>query len=123
MRSTGDHSRSAAAWTMFIGWRLIITSIGASGEVITSSEEEPRCMQITVPSSEHAVQNGSQWSLCSEGQPSLAGFSEKVTAWQPRSAIRCTSAAASSGSHSTGIESGMNRPGSAPHQPSRCQSL
>ena len=83
MRSTGDHSRSAAAWTMFIGCRLIITSMGASAAVMISSDDDPRCMHTTVPSSAQAVQNGSQWSLWSEGHPSLAGFSEKVTAWQP----------------------------------------
>src|SRR5271165_4513797 len=97
--------------------------MGASIEVITNSEEDPRCMQTTVPSSAHALQKGSQWSVWIEGQPSLEGFSEKVTAWQPRPAIRWTSSAASSGSQSTGIERGMNRPGSAPHHPSTCQSL
>ena len=40
-------------------------------------------MHTTVPSSAQAVQKGSQWSLWSDGHPSLAGFSEKVTAWQP----------------------------------------
>ena len=123
LRSTGDHSRSAAAWTMFIGWRLIITSIGASAEVITSCDEDPRCMHTTVPSSLQAVQKGSQWSLWRDGQPSFSGFSEKVTAWQPLAATRRTSAAASSGSQMAGIDSGMKRPGYAPHQPSMCQSL
>ena len=108
---------------MFMGWRLIITSIGASAEVTTSCDDEPRCMQTTVPSSAQAVQKGSQWSLCSDGQPSFSGFSEKVTAWQPFAATRRTSAAASSGSQMTGMDSGMNRPGSAPHHSSMCQSL
>ena len=35
-RSTGDHTRSAAACTMFIGVSVIRQSIGASGAVITS---------------------------------------------------------------------------------------
>ena len=38
LRSTGDHSRSAAACTMLIGWSVISTSIGASTAVI----DEPR---------------------------------------------------------------------------------
>ena len=80
-------------------------------------------MHTTVPSSAQAVQKGSQWSLCSEGQPSFSGFSEKVTAWQPFLATRRTSSAPSSGSQITGMESGMKRPGSAPHHLSMCQSL
>ena len=80
-------------------------------------------MHTTMSSSAQAVQNGSQWSLWKDGHPSLAGFSEKVTAWHPLAAIRWTSAAPSSGSHITGRESGMNRPGSAPHHDSTCQSL
>ena len=123
LRSTGDHSKSAAAWTMFIGCRLIMTSMGASAEVTSIWDDEPRCMQITVPSSAQAVQNGSQWLECKEGQPSFSGFSEKVTAWQPFLATRRTSAAASSGSQMAGMERGMKRPGSAPHQASMCQSL
>ncbi len=108
---------------MLIGCRLIMTSIGASTEVIRMVDDEPRCMQMTVFSSEQACQNGSQCELCREGQPSFSGFSEKVTAWQPFLATRRTSAAASSGSQMTGIDSGMNRPGSAPHHWSMCQSL
>ena len=76
----GGPQRSAAAWTMLIGCRLIMTSIGASIEVIRSWDDDPRCMQMTVPSSAQACHNGSQWLLCREGQPSFSGFSEKVTA-------------------------------------------
>src|SRR6516164_11176503 len=75
-RNMGDQTRSAAACTMLIGCRLIITSIGASTEVIRICEDEPRCMHTTVPSSAQAVQKGSQCSLCNEGQPSFSGFSE-----------------------------------------------
>ena len=60
LRSTGDHTRSAAAWTMFIGVRVIRQSIGASAEVITISDDEPMCMHTTTASSLHAFQNGSQ---------------------------------------------------------------
>jgi len=56
------------------------TSIGASGAVTTSEEEEPMWRQTIVPSSEQADQNGSQWSEWKEGSFNLAGFSEKVTA-------------------------------------------
>ena len=48
-RSTGDHSRSAAHCTMFIGCSVIITSIGASGAVMASVDDEPMCRHTTVP--------------------------------------------------------------------------
>ncbi|MEZ5136566.1 MAG: hypothetical protein R2699_16335 [Acidimicrobiales bacterium] len=87
---------------MFIGCRLIITLIGASIEVITSSDDDPMCRHTTMPSSEHAFQNGSQCSLCRLGQPSFSGFSEKVTARQPLAATRRISSAQTSGSHGAG---------------------
>src|ERR1700723_3811967 len=123
LRRTGDHKRSAAAWTMLMGCRLIITSMGASTEVIRSSEDEPRCMQMMVPSSEQAFQKGSQWLLCREGQPNFSGFSENVTAWHPILATRRTSSAINSGFQIMGMDRGMNRPGSAPHHCSMCQLL
>ncbi len=58
--NTRDHSTSAAAWTMFIGCRVIITLIGASIDVMTSSDDDPMCRQRIVPSSSHAAKNGSQ---------------------------------------------------------------
>ncbi len=108
---------------MFIGVRVIRQSIGASGEVITSSDDEPMCMQTTTSSSLQACQNGSQWSLWTLGQPNFDGFSEKVTAWTPLAAVRRTSAAITSGSQMAGSAHGMNRPGWVPHQSSMCQSL
>ena len=80
MRNTGDHTRSAAHCTMFMGWSVIIVSMGASMAVITTWDDEPMCRQTTVPVSWQASRNGSQWSLCQLGQPSFSGFSEKVTA-------------------------------------------
>src|SRR5271167_2461045 len=88
LRRMGDQTRSAAAWTMLMGCKEIITSIGASTEVMRICEDDPRCMHTTVPSSAHAAQKGSQCSLCSDGHPSFSGFSEKVTAWQPFLATR-----------------------------------
>src|SRR5947209_3534091 len=122
-RNTGDHRRSAAPWTMLIGWRVINTSIGASGAVITSDDEDPMCRQTIVPRSEQADQKGSQWSLCRLGSLSLAGFSEKDTAWEPMASTRRTSSAMASGSQIGGMASGMNRPGYVPHHSSMCQSL
>ena len=114
---------SAAACTMFIGWRVIITLIGASIEVMVSWEDDPMCRQTTVPVSDTALQNGSQCSLWKLGHPSFSGFSENVTARQPLAATRWTSAAMASGSHTAGRARGMNRPGCDPHHSSMCQSL
>ena len=96
---------------MFIGVSVIRQSIGASGDVITSCDDDPMCMHTTTFSSEHAVQNGSQWSEWMLGQPSLDGFSENVTAWAPLAAVRRTSAAHASGSQIAGSTQGMKRPG------------
>ena len=55
-----DHNRSAAAWTMFIGCRVIITSIGESGAGIASRPEDPMCTFITVSVSTSASHSGVQ---------------------------------------------------------------
>ena len=80
-------------------------------------------MHTTTCSSEHACQNGSQWSVWKLGQPSFVGFSVKVTAWAPLRAVRRTSSASTWGSQMAGIGHGMNRPGWEPHHSSMCQSL
>ena len=90
---------------------MIITSIGAPGAISIWVELDPMCRQMTVPSSSHAAKNGSQWSPKMWGHPSLYGFSEKVTAWQPFFATRRTSSAMSCGSQIGGIDSGIMRPG------------
>ena len=115
--------KSAAACTMFRGVSVIRQSIGASSDVITSCDDEPMCTQTTTSSSQHAFQNGSQWSEWMLGHPSFDGFSENVTAWAPFGAVRRTSAASTSGSQIAGSAHGMNRPGFVPHQSSMCQSL
>jgi hypothetical protein len=80
---------------MLMGCRVISTSIGASAAVTTSCDDDPMCRHTIVPSSEHASQNGSQWSLWKLGSFSFSGFSEKLTAWHPLAATRRTSAAIS----------------------------
>src|SRR5436305_15251601 len=108
---------------MFIGVNVIRQSIGASGAVITSSDDDPMCRQTTTCSSLQACQNGSQWPEWKLGHPSLDGFSEKVTACAPIRAVRRTSSASTCGSQMAGNEQGMKRPGCEPHHPSMCQSL
>src|SRR5215207_830530 len=107
---------------MLIPEQVMRTFIGASGEVCTSTDAEPMCIVTTVSVSWQAAQNGSQWSLCSDGRPRACGFIEKLTQCEPFAAVRWISAAISCGSQSGGMVHGMNRPGSAPHQPSMCQS-
>ena len=106
-----DHTKSAAACTMLIGDSVISTSIGASSDVITILDDDPMCTLTTVPSSSHVAKNGSQCPEWMLGYPRCTGFSENVTAKQPLSATRRTSAAILSTSHIIGIDSGMKRPG------------
>ena len=66
MRKMGDQMRSAAACTMLIGDSVMRQSIGASGAVTMSCDDEPMCKHTTTCSSLHACQNGSQeseWKL------------------------------------------------------------
>src|SRR6476659_10180499 len=120
---TFDHTKSAAACTMFMGESVMSTSIGASSAVITIFDDEPMCTFTAVPSSSHVAKNLSQCPEWMLGCPRCTGFSEDVTAKQPLSATRRTSADILSTSHIIGIDSGMERPGYAPHHDSMCQSL
>ena len=99
---------------------------GASGDVVGIFDDDPMCMHTVVSVSWHAAKNGSQWWLASwiDGSPSGYGFSGNVTAKLPLSAQRRTSAAASCGSHSGTMVSGMSRPSPSPaHHSSIIQSL
>ena len=83
---------------------------GASGAVEGIFEEEPMCMLMTVSVSTQAWKSGSQWPECTDGRPSGTGFSENVMLWLPLAAQRRTSSAASCGSQSGTMVSGMSRP-------------
>src|SRR5579884_1284906 len=99
---------------------------GASGAVEGILDDEPMCMHTTVSVSEQAWKNGSQNRPLSwiEGSPRGWGFSGKVTACEPLSAQRRTSAAAAAGSHSGTMVRGMRRPLAGPaHHSSIIQSL
>ena len=67
------------------------------------------CRFTTVPVSAHARMSGSQCPECNDGSPSSCGISENVTALKPRSALRRTSSAATSGSSRYGSWHGMMR--------------
>src|SRR6476620_11866659 len=108
---------------MLIPEHVMRTFIGASGDVVTSNPPEPMCIVTIVSVSSHAAQNGSQWSVWSDGSPSACGFIEKLTQCEPFAAVRWISSAMSCGCRIGGIEHGMNRSGYAPHQAPMCQSL
>ena len=69
------------------------------------------CRHTTVSVSSHAARNGSQCVVCIEGSFWLAGFSVKLTALNPRAALRRTSSAATTGSLNHGIWMGTMRSG------------
>src|SRR5262249_33107661 len=108
---------------MFIGCKVIMVSTGASIEVITTCEDEPMCRHTMVFSSLHGCQNGAQWALCRDAEPSGSGCAENVPAWHAFRAPRRTSSAIRSGLQIGGNASGIIRPGSVPHHSSMCQSL
>ena len=89
----------------------------------TIFEDDPMCMHTTVAVSSQTAKNGSQYPEWIEGRPRLGGISEKHTARTPRSALRLTSAAANSTSHSGMRHSGISRPPLVPHHSSTIQSL
>ena len=73
--------------------------------------------------SSHAASSGSQWSVCIDGRPMWYGFSGKLSALNPRAALRRTSSAATTGSFSHVICNGMMRSGYVPAHTSWCQSF
>ncbi len=99
------------------------TATGASLDVAGMRDDEPMCMLTVVCVSWQAARNGSQKSVWIDGRPRCGGISLKHTACTPRSALRRTSAAASSASHSGTIASGMRAPPESAHHSSTIQSL
>src|SRR6476619_2032987 len=109
--NTPDINQSVSDIAAFMYVSVEPTAAGASGEVDGIFDDDPMCMHTAVLVSSHAARNGSQKpSLsCTEGNPRNGGISENVTAWQPFAALRRTSAAASTGSQSCTMMSGMRR--------------
>ena len=55
-RNTGDHTRSAAAATMFIGWSVAVTSNGASGAVtVIVDGDQVRVAKVGAPAGDAAA--------------------------------------------------------------------
>src|SRR5436309_11615634 len=104
---TPDHSQSAQARKAFPG-----KIVGNSSKVVSidgtgAHEAEPVCRQMTVSVSAHADHRGSHARLCGDGRPIWAGNSGKLNARNPREAFARTNSAATAGSCSHVICSGM----------------
>ena len=82
---------------------------GESGAIWGTCDDDPTCMEATMPVSFAVAMTGSQYRSGSwiVGRPSGAGFSEKAKAVTPFAAIRSISLAASAGSHMGISISGM----------------
>ena len=63
------------------------TATGASAEVAGILDDEPMCMQTTVPVSSQAAKKGSQYPLWMLGRPRWGGISLKQTARTPRGRV------------------------------------
>ena len=105
------HTNSTSVEMVRADERVIGTLAGASAEAPTDRDDDPKWQHSTVPRSLHAANSGSHSPEWIDGMPSIAGFSEKVTAWQPLSASRFTSATARSMSNRGRMPQGMNRSG------------
>ena len=117
------HNQSAAVTSAFTGKSDVYSSSGAPGERAAVQLDEPLWRHTTVSVSSQARRNGSQWVVCMDGSPRSTGFSGKLTALKPRSALARTSAAATSGSSSQASCRAMMRSGWGPAHSSLCQSF
>jgi hypothetical protein len=118
-----ENSQSLIDAMALLKLSVAATPVGASGEVAGMRDDDPMCMLIVVAVSAQAAKNGSQKPEWIDGSPRWGGISLKHTAWTPRAALRRTSSAARSASHSGTMMSGMSRPGWSPHHSSTIQSL
>src|SRR5205807_4845693 len=113
--STPENKKSASDAIELLHESRMATDGGASAEVAGILEDEPMCMQTVVRVSSHAAKNGSHSPVWMLGRPRCTGISLKHTARAPRSALRRTSAAASSTSQRGIRQRGMRTPPESPH--------
>lgn len=106
-----DQSQSAQANIALAGMRVVMASMGVSGDGTGDQEDAPVCRQTTVPVSSQAAKNGSQCWEWIDGSRSLVGNSGKTTALKPRAALARISLAATSGSGNQGSCRPMMRSG------------
>src|SRR3954453_7092694 len=118
-----DHSQSAQARKALPGKIVGKYSNVGSGDGTGAHDAEPVCRHTTVSVSAHACHSGSQSRLCGDGSFIWAGNSGNDRGRKPRAAFARTSSAATDGSCSHVICSGMMRPGWVPAQTSMCQSF
>ena len=110
---------------MFIGWSVIITSIGASGAVTASWPDEPRWMlRIDAVVDQRLATSGPSARRGSSGNRARRGFSVNVIEWQPLAGDAADLVGAQLGVPQHGQRHRDDAPRVAcPHHSSMCQSL
>src|SRR2546423_2042613 len=83
---TGEKIRSEMAYIELQAISEIITAIGASGAVLGTLPEVPKCMHSGRARSSTADQIGSQWSVWNDGWSSVTMFSGNQMARAPLAA-------------------------------------
>src|SRR5687768_4992577 len=121
--NTPENKKSVSEANELLNDSVALTAAGASGDAAGIFDDEPMCMHTVVWVSSQAAKNGSHAPLWMLGKPRCVGISLKHTAWHPRAALRRTSAAARSASHSGMICNGSRRPPLSPHHSSTIQLL
>ena len=109
--STPENRKSVSDAIALPKLSVAATAAGASADVAGICDDDPMCMQTTVLGLLRTRRRTgpSRRSGC-DGRPRCGGISLKHTARTPRAALRRTSAAASSASHSGMMHSGIRRP-------------
>ncbi len=107
--NTGEKIRSATAYIELHDISEMNTAIGASGAVLGTLPDVPKCRHSGSSASSAAEKSGSQWSVWNDGRPSVTMFSGKEIARAPLAATRWISATDASTSQNGRMASGMNR--------------
>ena len=121
--SRPEKSQSANDAIELLNANVPATPSGASGDAAGLLDDDPMCMHKVTPVSLHTSNTGSQWPVWMLGRFSRVGSSEKQNARTPRSALRRTSATASSMSQSGMRHKGRFIPPDGAHHSSTIQSL
>src|SRR3954447_11310648 len=118
-----EYSQSAMLAMALLNASTPPTPAGASGDATGIFDDEPMCMHSVTLASLHALNTGSQKPVWIDGRPRCVGISLKQIACAPFLAMRSTSLAARSASHSGMRHNGMLKPSLSPHHSSIIQLL
>src|SRR3954454_6112826 len=121
--SFAENSQSASDAIELLNASVPPTPPGASGDAAGFVDDDPMCMHSVTPVSLHAAKSLSHPPEWMVGNFKWCGNSLKQIARQPSAAMRCTSSAARSTSHSGMRHSGMFKPPDGPHHSWIIQSL